>query len=346
MPATTTWPETAKDVAFATRVVLLTAAARTCKVGSCSPEQKQVLGLVQEWTDDRYTHGKAFPQFLDQTKQRVVRDAENRELEAVATTIADIGAAQPCDPIATVYARLLELAGEAYAATPLERPLDPELIRNVLLVEPDDVVVRGGVRKYENKVELMVYLRRFDLEALTLVPRILAHELICHAGARDTGAWPPHPDLDVRAYFTEGFMDRAAWRLFSIWREDGHLQSELALEQLSGTEFDASADRPDVFPAGRSAFERCYAMTKEHMNLRLEGDLARQWHVRRDCEQAAIRAALWMNTCRSDVTRKDRFAHYARVDERAKAAKFGLAALDELDPEPLLDEDDDDGSAR
>ena len=237
---------------------------------------------------------------------------------------------------------MLKLAGDAYAATPLDKPLNPGLRRNVLLTEPHirDVAVRGGVRKYENEVELMVHLRQFDLKALNLVPRILAHELICHAGARGTGAWGPRPKPDVRAYFTEGFMDRAAWRLFMIWWEDGDLQTELSLEQLSGKELDNSAERPDVFPAGRSAFDKCFAKTTEHMKRRVEGGPATPKLVRRDSEEATIRAALRMNTCLSDVTKKDRFAHYARADERAKAATFGLVAVEDLDPAPLLDDDD------
>jgi hypothetical protein len=340
------WPgEDPAAISLATRVVLLTAATATCNLGSYSPDQRELLALVQMATDMRLVRGRPFSEFLEAAKRQLARDVASHGLEDAAKTLADIERCKPADPIGDLYDRLVDLASDAYAES-LSEALNPTLHRTVLGTEPHlrEVPVRGGVRKYANEVELLIHLPRFDLAGLTLVPRILAHELICHIAARHTGNWVDTPVPDVRTFFSEGFMDRAAWRLFMTWLDAGELPTTLPLEQLSGTELEDSADRPMVFRAGRRAFDNCLAKTTEHMRRHLAGGPTMAAQLRAVSEDASIRAALRMNTCPSHIMNKDWFVHFARGDERAKAASFGFVAAEDVDPTPLLD-DEENGAA-
>ena len=343
MPAATPdWPDGSdyREIAMATRVVLLDAAARTCILGSCTRDERELLTRVHSATNPRFAQGMSFTDFLEAAKDKLVREASRDGLDVV-TTLQDIGRCRPADPIGELFDRLVDLASEWYAE-PLGRRLDPRLRRSVLEDDPHrcEPVVRGLVRQLGNEVALVVHLPGFDLRALTLVPRVLAHELVCHIAARHTGAWDDRPEPDVRTYFSEGFMDRAAWRLFTLWREARRLPTTLPLDQLSGDELDDTADREIVFPAGRRAFENCFAKTTEEMERRLSGAPITDPDLRRESELASIRAALRLNTCSSHIKCKDRFANFARGEERAKATDFGAVAAEDADPVSLLDDDE------
>jgi hypothetical protein len=289
-------------------------------------------------TDVRLVRGRSFPIFLEAAKDQLAGDVVSHGLEHAAKTLEDIERCVPTDPIGELYHRLVALASTAYAE-PLGEPLKPTLCVVVLNTEQHlrEVAVRGGVRRWGNEVELLIHLPRFDLAGLTLVPRILAHELICHIAARHTGNWADTtPVPDVRTFFSDGFMDRAAWRLFLTWLDAGELPTTLPLDQLSGKELEDSADRPVVFSAGRRAFDNCLAKTTEHMKRGLAGVPTAPAQMRAVSEDASIRAALRMNTSSSHIMNKDWFVHYAKGDEHAKAASFGLVAAEDIDPAPLL----------
>jgi hypothetical protein len=342
MRDTSGWPgEDPAAIALATRVVLLTAATATCNLGSCSPDQRELLALAQMATDMRLVRGRPFSEFLEAAKSQLALDVASHGLEDAAKTLADMERCKPADPIGDLYNRLVCLVSDAYAE-PLGEPLNPTLRRKVLDTEPHlrDVPVRGGVRQWGNEVELLIHLPRLDLAGLTLVPRILAHELICHIAARHTGGWVNTPVPDVRTFFSEGFMDRASWRLFMTWLDAGELPTSLPLEQLTGTELEDSADRPIVFRAGRRAFDNCLAKTTQHMKRQLADGPTMAAQLRAVSEDASIRAALRMNTSRSHVMNKDWFVHFARGEERAKAASFGFVAAEDIDPGRLLDDEE------
>jgi hypothetical protein len=338
------WPgEDARAIALAARVVLLTQASRTCSLSSPTEDERDLLSLIGLASDLRLVRGRSFSEFLDFTKRKVARDADDAGLDEVGPALEAIAAAVPADPIGELYAELVSLASAAYAPALVE-PLDPALRRSVLDTEAHtrEVAVRGGVRRFGNEVELIVHLPCFDASSLVLVPRILSHELICHVAASDVGHWPETPVPDVRTYFSEGFMDRAAWRLLASWVDGGELATAFPLDQLSGTELEAAADRPIVFKAGRRAFDNCMAKTTDEVKRRVAVCSTAHWAVRTQSEEASIRAALRMNTCRSDIASKDWFVHFARSDERGKAVGFGLFAADDgHDPMPLLEDAED-----
>jgi hypothetical protein len=334
------WPgEDPAAIALAARIVMLSAASRTCILDTCSAEQQQLLSLLQMTTDIRLVRGRSFPEFLAAAQRHLGADAANYGLETVADTLEDIAASEPVDLVGDLYRSLVELASEVYEQ-PLGQRLNPTLCRTVRATGPHqrEIAVRGAARRRSNEVELLVFLSGFDLAALALVPRILAHELICHIGARHTGDWADTPEPDVRAYFSDGFMDRAAWRLLTTWLDAGAIPNSTPLGQLTDKELEYSARRPLAFKAGMRAFDNCLSKTTEQVKRRLAQGPTSWAQVASLSEDASIRAAVRLNACGSHIVNKDWFVHFARGEERKKAASFALVAAADVDPSPLLED--------
>src|SRR2546423_30605 len=90
------WPgEDPAAIAFATRVVLLMEATRTCILGSISPDQEEMLMLLQLATDMRLVRGRSFAEFLEATNIRLAQDVDNHGLEDAAATLEQLEGCEP-----------------------------------------------------------------------------------------------------------------------------------------------------------------------------------------------------------------------------------------------------------
>jgi hypothetical protein len=190
------WPANdAKEIAMATRIVMLSAAARTCPIGGHNRDQDKLLNLLSMSTDVGHVEGQSFPEFVADAQQRLSDGARKLipDRDAVSRSLADIEACEPADIIGKTYERVVDLASEVYRSV-LHETLDPALEREVVLTGSarSKLHVSGGAFSRRNVVSLHLYASGFDLVALALVPYILTHELICHVGARHIGSWEEH----------------------------------------------------------------------------------------------------------------------------------------------------------
>jgi hypothetical protein len=334
-----TWPRnTPSEIAIATRIAMLSAASRTCPLTGRTEDQDALLELLRMGTRPDRVEGRSFPQFLASAVERIRRLAETEiaDPDAVEQTLTDIDACEPQDLIGYMYAHLMQLASEVYCEV-LGGSLDVPLDRAVLPQAPMDYPfhVAGKALPGGSVVMLNLYVAGFDLRALALVPRILAHELVCHIGAGHAGIWKRTPVPDFRAFFSDGFMDCAAWRLLLMWLEDGALPDVTPVGHLSEAEVPYAYRRPDVFTAGQGAWSNCRRAT----NARLRGDPALDpgdaalW--RASCEEAVIGAALRLNVCDCHIEPKDRFVHRARQPTPALET-FAEIAVGQATPSDLF----------
>jgi hypothetical protein len=334
-PNTQAWPgEDQAAIALAARVVMLSAAGKTCHLRSTTKDQDDLLRLLALATDTRQVGGESFPEFLGSAKDVLRKSAGDFRLAVtLRETLDDIAACRAVDVISELFDHLVRLASQEY-----ERPLDPTLSRETLLGKPGDrpTAVRGKVRRRGNEVGLVLYAERFDLTSLALVPRILAHEIVCHIAARDTGRWNDRPEPDVRDYFPDGFMDRAAWRLLIGWHHAGALPEITPVGHLSVADLEYSCDKPEAFQAGIAAFENC--VTRTAQQVQAPSGCAAEHHdyiVRSQSEKASIDAALRLNACCEDICHKDWFVHHARGD--AVAGRFASVAAGGAEPSELFE---------
>jgi hypothetical protein len=335
------WPgDDPSAIALAARVVMLSAASRTCTIGYCTDEQRVLLADIHRVTELKHVAGDSFPDFLAGAKQRLAAHMRlERPGPGLDQTLADVARCEPVDLIGELYDRLVELASRVY-----EEDLgEPRLSRSVIETGAwREFPVGGAAFRDTNEVELVIYPSGFDLAALALVPYILAHELVCHIAARHTGVWVQTPEPDVRSYFSDGFMDRVAWLLLGRWMADGTLPRVTPVGQLTMQELQYNAKRPPAFGAGRAAFENCSAKTTERLTVeqRFDGD-THGAHVFAASWDASIRTALKLNTDGSHIIKKDWFVHYAMGEQKQKASTFAEVALGRGGLSKLLDDEPD-----
>jgi hypothetical protein len=338
MSATSDWPgESQSDIAFATRVALLSEASKTCFLGSDSRKQRDLLDLIRMASEHENAQGLTFREFLAQAKRDVAAGARRYKLaDELTAELRNIRNAQPVDLIGGLFDRLVQLASRVY-----ERPLNPKLTREVIATGEfrRKKLIEGKVLRDSNEVNLLIYSSGFDLDALALVPRVLAHELVCHVGADYTGVWGKRPKPDVREYFSDGFMDRATWELFCGWSRVGWLPKVSAAGQLTVKEWRYSAERPKAFNAGATAFDNCVTKTSEHLPQPDPDEIgAFAVHAHADALEASLRTALRMNACPSHIKGKDWFVHYARGEERNLAKTFAVVASAGSEPSTLFEQ--------
>ena len=66
------WPgDDPSAIALAARVVMLSAASRTCTIGYCTDEQRVLLADIHRVTELKHVAGDSFPDFLAGAKQRL-----------------------------------------------------------------------------------------------------------------------------------------------------------------------------------------------------------------------------------------------------------------------------------
>jgi hypothetical protein len=335
MEATTNtqaWPgEDQAAVALAARVVMLSAASRTCHLRSTTKDQDDLLRLVALATDTRTVGGESFPVFLESAKRRLSTSARDFALAPLQRqALADIAGCRPVDMIGELFDHLVRLASEVY-----QRALAPTLSRESMLGKPGDrPPVRGQVRRRGNEVGLVLYVEQFDLRSLALIPRILAHEIICHIAARDTGRWRQAPTPDIRDYFPDGFMDRAAWFLLQGWISIEALPKVTPVGQLTVADLQYTCDKPEAFQAGIEAWENCVSRTAvsawpppacatDHAVIRARS------------ENASVGAALRLNAHCEDICRKDAFVSHALGVDIANG--FAKVAAGGAEPSELFE---------
>jgi hypothetical protein len=341
MPHSSAWPsdDDPAAIAVAARIVMLSAASRTCHLASCNKPQETLLSLIPEVTELEQVRGQTFPTFLASAKARLHKVARALGIDgAVSETLADIIACPPTDVVGTVFDRLVDLASEAYEQPLMGQRLEPVFSRQTLCGKPYDrpLAVRGRVLRRSKVVEMVMYLDGFDLAALALIPRILAHELVCHIAARDTpGVRRDAAPSPFRDYFPDGFMDRAAWILLLRWLHGGAFPNVTPVGHLSVKELEYSAEKAKAFKAGIVAFDNCVVRTSAHVQPAETMDMDRYAYIRAVSEDKSIRAALALNACDEDIQRKDLFVHEAREDEMAEW--FALVAAEGEEPKSLFE---------
>jgi hypothetical protein len=336
-----TWDEWPGDdpaaIALAARIVLLSEASKTCHLDNSTAEQVDLLSLIGIATDLRCVRGQAFDEFLASAKTRLQDAAVGLGLEdAVGRTLEHIGAGPPVDMVGELFDDLVGLVSTIYEEPLGGERLNPRLVRQTIAGgsgRPN--AVRGKVRRRSNVVELVFHLQGFDLTSLALIPRILTHELICHIGARDTGRWRDKPVPDVRDYFPDGFMDRAAWILLLRWLHVQSFRNVTPVGHLSVTELEYSCDKREAFKAGIVAFNNCVVRTSAHVPASTGNALDRDADIRGRSENATIRAALELNAYGRDIQSKDWFVHHARDGEVADW--FARLAAGASDPSELFE---------
>lgn len=303
---------------------MLSAASRTCALDGRSSGEEKVLDLVHMATALDQVEGQSFPDFLASAVDRMRQAAETLVRDpAVAPTLVDIYKCKPRDIVGEIFDELVDLASMAYKEV-LQESLDVPLDRTVAFEGPEGegFHVSGRVPSSRQYVMLVMYTRAFDLRSLALVPRILAHELICHVGARHLNIWQRTPNPDFRSFFSDGFMDCAAWRLLMQWIDVGALARFTSAGHLFEAESPYAQRRPHVFHAGRGAWANCDTATKGRM---LDGKapagrgLAQ---LRAEAEEAVLRAALELNGTNMHIEPKDRFAYRARMRMAVATDRF------------------------
>ena len=335
--ATSGWPgESSAAIALAARVAMLSAASTTCKLTGRSRHQTDLLHLVRMATEVDNVDGQDFPKFLESAKREVLEGARLARLERGAgDALAHIESCEPVDLIARLYDDLVALASDVYRNSFQGERFAPTLNRIVIATEmPErEKPVSGHLLREAEEVDLIIYSSEFDLKSLALVARILVHELICHVGARGTGYWDTKPDPDVRDYFSDGFMDRVAYRLLNDWMIADMFPSVTPVSEFGATEWEFTAERRDAFKDGAAAFEHCVHKTA----VRIKCEEPPPTNIASKSVEASINTALRLNAYGSPVTHLDWFAYYARGDERDHAATFADVAASGREPIELID---------
>jgi len=339
------WPrDDPVEIAFAAKVVMLAAASRTCAVDPPSQDQRDLLDEVSRVTARRHVQGRSFREFLDDAKGRLRRRASEEHFDdgSAAATLDDIGVAEPVDLIGALYGDLVRLASDVLAPA-LGEPIDPPLIRQVLEHGPANrpFPFEGRVPASRGRVMLSLYLARFDLRSLALLPYVLVHELVCHVGARATLAGDYPPDTDIRMFFADGFMDRVAWSLLVLWMDSGALVHDVPVGHLAESDIEYASRRPAAFRAGRAAWSNCTGALSGRLREERENrdslslsDLAA---VRADAQGRAIEAALRLNACACGVAEKDAFVDMARSNDASATGTFADVARQGATPRELFE---------
>jgi hypothetical protein len=320
-----TWPrdEDAPAIALASRIVLLSAVAGTCPISGRTYDQGTLLQQIERATQSEMVEGRTFSEFLAWA-QGDVHGVRLKKPADAADTLAAISASEPVDFIGEIYQALVVRVSEAYECVgqTLAPPRLHRKVRNGGAALPFQV--SGKVPSNRGVVMLNLY-PAFDLEALALLPYVLAHELVCHVGARHVGEWKLPLDPDVKEYFSEGFMDRAAWFLLMQWSGADELPTVTPIGHLAEVELPYAIARPGPFRAGRAAWENC---TKVVASRLLDASV----RGRTTTMGAMLDVALALNASDTDICGKDVFVALARDPQSAVMGHFGDVALGEIDP--------------
>jgi hypothetical protein len=324
----TDWPgDDPSAIALAARIAMLSAAAQTCPVSDLSPDEALLMALILKATSTANVNGHSFAEFLSSAKETVTNAVTDIELATLSPgTLLNIETCRAEDLIGAIFSELVVFSSRFYESVCGEG-FNPSLKRQVVRDSSRTRrFVAGAVPSKRDEVYLILY-SGFDLAALALTPYILAHELICHVGARHSGLWERAPDPDVRDYFSDGFMDRAARYLLMTWLHElsvltpaGHLAEE---------DISYESERPHIFRAGAAAWRNC----EVELRSRLRGRRQPGTSVATDL---ASRGAISLNASPEDVTGKDRFVYFARTNRPNILAAFASLALGRATPSDLL----------
>ncbi|HEY6780585.1 MAG TPA: hypothetical protein VI111_06490 [Thermoleophilaceae bacterium] len=328
------------EIAIAARIVMLSAASHTCSVAEPTEIQDKLLKLVDATTHPSHVEGRPFPGFLKSAVESFCDQAESQIVGAdVGATVDAVAACEPRDVVGEMYEDLRQLVAKVYDEA-LGDPIEVPLVRNVLPEAPAERAFRvsGHVPPHRKYVTLNLYVRGFDLGALALLPRILAHELICHVGARHVGTWTQKPDPDCRAFFSDGFMDCAVWHLLMTWLEGDALSSITPVGHLTEVDVPYSFLRPHAFRAGRAAWSNCGTATNARLRDDSSFDPRTAAILRAAAENAVADTALHLNACDCSIERKDRFVHLAREPQPEVTECFAEVAVGQAVPLDLFGE--------
>ena len=255
------WPGgDAVAVALAAKIAMLAAASRTCAVEPSSQDQRDLLEQVAAVTALKHVNGRPFDEFLGDAKERLATRAVEERLDSgrAAATLSDIADARPVDIIGDLYPELVRLAADLYEPVLGER-IDPPLERDVLEYGPSDrpLPFEGHVPASRTSVLLSLYSAKFDLHSLALMPYVITHELICHIGARAIKRSRHQPDTAIRMFFADGFMDRVAWLLVTLWLDSAALEHDIPVGHLTESDVDTRQTAGRLLRGTRRVVELC-----------------------------------------------------------------------------------------
>jgi hypothetical protein len=304
---------------------MLAAVAATCPLSGRSVDQENLLRLIATVTEPRRAVRKSFCVFLAEAQEVFTAGAEIQILDDAVRSgaVAAIAACSGVDLIGQVYERLVALVNELYAPV-LGESLEPGLEVKAVARSKHKFHISGVVPPSRATVQL-VLSSGFDLTSLALVPRVIAHELVCHIGARDTGGWTRESQREVQFYFSDGMMDRTAELLLSEWIQAGELSGMAIAGHLAEAQVPWAYTRPQAFDAGRAAHANCVAAVHQRLRAadRVPGGAALE---------RTITGALALNASACGLPAKDRFADQARYPETAAPAEFADVAVDGTSP--------------
>ncbi len=322
---------------------MLSAAAKTCPPEGGTDGQRALIQCIQLATRAENVEGQTFDMFLSHAIA-TLRDLAATVLQhdsKIKRTIEDVEASTPRDTIGEMYSQLVQLVSNAYADA-LGENIDVPLERTVRMTPPKDAPfdLCGHVPQTRTAVMLVLYLADFDLKSLALLPRVLAHELVCHVGARHTDLWEQPPTPECRQFFSDGFMDCIAWRLLLIWLDTGDIPSATVVGHLEETEVPYAYHRPEIFSAGRGAWGNCRAAAVRLGSVSRNSNATDSARNRAAAEYAALEAAMRLNASVSSIRPKDRFALSARTAETAATTRFAELVSGHATPGQLLEDYD------
>jgi hypothetical protein len=166
------------------------------------------------------TNGDAFSSAVGAVSRdidrRMAEGGDNSELERLKKLVS---AAQDSDPLKQMFDDLAQNARRIYRASRCRRTA---LERQWLISHPygesrpstynDPYHVDAETRLSGNtaRIELQIYLDRFDVQSLLVIPALLTHELVCHAHAQED-------QNNDKSYWAEGFMDWASAFFLNSW---------------------------------------------------------------------------------------------------------------------------------
>lgn len=318
-----TWPTgSATDVALATRVAFLSAVSESIPLHHQTKQQNQLVQSIIWSTDPRENGDIDLAKCMDRTRtlvaDRIGALAPNHNLHYILDKLDFV---EPTDAVSVLFEAIRGRVQLAYDKD-LDVPLRPRVVR----ANDRTFAIRGAVPGSRECVDLIIY-EHFDMRALALLPYILTHELVCHVAAQHSGSWPEAPDPDIRDFFCEGFMDRAAWTLIFDWLEDGDLPSLSPAGHLAEAETPHAIERPMAFSAGKAAWWNCISCTGAHRS---------SVAARYSAQQLVLSAALALNSSNHAVTVKDTLISNMLGRDNGVASAFAAMAVGEQLPDEFL----------
>lgn len=323
VPATTDWPshDDPMEVALAARVALLSASGLHPD-DKPSPEQDQLASFIMWATDVGLVDGRGFGEFLEDAQRRIADDVGRHA--NVRTALPDAAAAlqdaRPIDVVAELYGKLAQFAAAEYARPELARlPLER------FVVDPGTRPERVSAAVPDSRSKVMLTLDTgFDLFALALLPRVLVHELVGHAGA----GHPTNGPHSTTQLFEEGFMDVTSEVLLLRWLEDTALHDLAPAGHVSAGLVHRYHTRLYALRAGRDAWTAC--------RIAVGRDLARRPGAPRTAEATTAQATLQLNATGDDIRDKDEFVDLARRGRARTLARFVGLTREEIAAEDVV----------